>query len=42
MPIDACYELVGHLRRLWKGFDGGREAHDALDAFFARVRARAR
>ena len=33
-----CYELVGQLRRLWKGFDGGREAHDALDAFFADVR----
>jgi hypothetical protein len=42
VPIDACYELVGHLRRHWKGFDGGREAHDELDAFFARVRARAR
>ena len=36
-PIDACYELVGHLRRLWRGFDGGREAHDALDGFFDRV-----
>ena len=23
VPIDACYELVGELRRLWKGFDGG-------------------
>ena len=32
VPIDACYELVGQLRRLWRGFDGGREAHDALDA----------
>jgi hypothetical protein len=42
VPIDACYELVGHLRRLWRGFDGGREAHEALDDFFARVRARAR
>jgi hypothetical protein len=42
VPIDACYELVGHLRRLWRGFDGGREAHEALDAFFDRVRARAR
>jgi hypothetical protein len=42
VPIDACYELVGHLRRLWRGFDGGREAHAALDAFFARVRGRAR
>jgi len=41
VPIDACYELVGHLRRLWRGFDGGREAHDALDSFFDRVRARA-
>jgi hypothetical protein len=40
VPIDACYELVGHLRRLWRGFDGGREAHDALDSFFDRVRAR--
>lgn len=42
VPIDACYELVGQLRRLWRGFDGGREAHDELDAFFGRVRARAR
>jgi hypothetical protein len=42
VPIDACYELVGHLRRLWRGFDGGREAHDAMDGFFDRVRARAR
>jgi len=42
VPIDACYELVGHLRLLWKGFDGGREAHAALDAFFAGVRERAR
>ncbi len=42
VPIDVCYELVGELRRLWKGFDGGTEAHDALDAFFDRVRARSR
>jgi hypothetical protein len=41
VPIDACYELVGHLRKLWRGFDGGTEAHAALDAFFERVRARA-
>ena len=42
VPIDACYELVGHMRRLWRGFDGGREAHEELDGFFDRVRARAR
>ena len=41
VPIDACYELVGQLRRLWKGFDGGAEARAALDAFFANVRSRA-
>ena len=37
----ACYELVGQLRRLWKGFDGGAEARQALEEFFAGVRARA-
>jgi hypothetical protein len=41
VPIDVCYELVGQLRRLWKGFDGGTEAHAALDAFFDRVLERA-
>jgi len=34
VPIDACYELVGEVRRLWRGFDGGREANDAIDQFF--------
>ena len=42
VPIDACYELVGHLRTLWRGFDGGKEANAKLDAFFDDVRARAR
>ena len=42
VPIDTCYELVGQLRKLWRGFDGGSEAHALIDAFFARVRARSR
>jgi len=42
VPIDACYELVGHLRRLWRGFDGGKEANQKLDDFFEDVQARAR
>ncbi|MFJ4918862.1 DUF5947 family protein [Streptomyces sp. NPDC088725] len=42
VPIDACYELVGQLRTLWRGFDGGREAHAAMDAFFAQVEGRSR
>jgi hypothetical protein len=41
VPIDTCYELVGHLRRLWRGFDGGAEANAKLDSFFEGVRARA-
>jgi hypothetical protein len=41
VPIDACYELVGHLRTLWRGFDGGRQAHEKLDTFFEDVRVRA-
>ncbi|MEU7906456.1 DUF5947 family protein [Actinoplanes sp. NPDC049118] len=39
VPVDACYELVGRLRLLWRGFDGGQEAHEAMEQFFARVRA---
>jgi Family of unknown function (DUF5947) len=42
VPIDACYELVGRLRTLWRGFDGGTEAHRAMNAFFATVSARSR
>jgi Family of unknown function (DUF5947) len=42
VPIDACYELVGQLRLLWRGFDGGTEVHDAMDEFFEHVAARSR
>lgn len=41
-PIDACYELVGHVRLHWKGFDGGQEAWEAIDGFFDRLRERSR
>ena len=40
VPIDACYELVGRIRRRWKGFDGGEDAWKEIDAFFAEVRGR--
>ena len=42
VPIDICYELVGRMRLLWQGFDGGAEARAALDAFFEQVARRAR
>jgi hypothetical protein len=42
VPIDTCYELVGRLRQVWRGFDGGSDAHAAMDEFFAMVSARSR
>jgi hypothetical protein len=42
VPIDTCYELVGRLRQLWRGFDGGTEVHLAMDEFFAGVADRSR
>lgn len=37
VPIDACYEFVGRLRLLWRGFDGGREAREFMADFFRVV-----
>jgi hypothetical protein len=42
VPIDACYELAGRMRMLWRGFDGGTEARDSMAEFLNGVRARAR
>ena len=42
VPIDVCYALVGQLRRVWRGFDGGSEARQAIDDFFADIAARSR
>lgn len=41
VPIDACYEFVGRLRMLWRGFDGGQQARAFIDDFFADIKARA-
>jgi hypothetical protein len=40
VPISACYELVGRIRRSWKGFHGGEEAWREIDDFFAGLRER--
>jgi Family of unknown function (DUF5947) len=34
VPIDACYEFVGRLRMLWRGFDGGQDVRNYVDEFF--------
>lgn len=42
VPIDACYEFVGRLRMLWRGFDGGQDVHDFVDEFFDGIKARSK
>ena len=42
VPIDVCYELVGRIRRAWRGFQGGDDVWREIDAFFERAADRAR
>jgi hypothetical protein len=42
VPIDACYELAGRLRTVWRGFDGGQDARTVITDFFASVAGRSR
>jgi hypothetical protein len=42
VPIDACYEFVGRLRMLWRGFDGGHEVREFVDGFFEQIMARSK
>jgi hypothetical protein len=37
VPVDLCYELVGLIRLLWRGFDGGQEVHEAIEGYFATL-----
>jgi hypothetical protein len=41
VPLDACYELVGRIRRTWTGFSGGAAAQAEIDRFFADLAGRA-
>ncbi|GFG55205.1 hypothetical protein CQY20_31590 [Mycolicibacterium agri] len=42
VPIDACYEFVGRLRMMWRGFDGGQDARNYIDEFFESLDSRSR
>jgi Family of unknown function (DUF5947) len=42
VPIDACYEFVGRLRMMWRGFDGGQDVRNYIDDFFDRLGIRSR
>lgn len=41
VPLDACYELVGRIRKAWTGFGGGDGVERAIDGFFAELLRRA-
>jgi uncharacterized protein DUF5947 len=42
VPIDACYELTGRVKRSWRGFDGGEEVWKEIEDYFTALRARSR
>jgi hypothetical protein len=42
LPIDACYEFVGRLRMLWRGFDGGQDVRTFIDEFFDAIDGRSK
>ncbi|HUK33387.1 MAG TPA: DUF5947 family protein [Vicinamibacterales bacterium] len=41
VPIDVCYELVGRIRRGWRGIQGGDDLWHDIDEFFEHVTRRA-
>jgi hypothetical protein len=42
VPIDACFELAGGVRKAWKGMDGGDGVRSLVEAQLAGLRARSR
>jgi hypothetical protein len=40
VPIDTCYELVGLIRLSWRGLSGGDEVWQAIEKFFADLKAK--
>jgi hypothetical protein len=39
LPVDRCYALVGLIKSRWSGITGGRAVDEAIDGFFASLRA---
>src|SRR5262249_2544686 len=37
VPIDVCYELVGLIRVVWRGLQGGDDVSRRIDEFFTRA-----
>jgi hypothetical protein len=41
VPIDACYRMIGEVRRHWQGASGGDQVWQQLEVLFAELQARA-
>jgi hypothetical protein len=41
VPIDACYKLVGLIRRSWRGLGGGTEVWEAVVGYFQEIQRKA-
>jgi len=41
LPVDACYGLIGRIRRAWSGFGGGPEVPAQIAAVLTEARRRA-
>jgi hypothetical protein len=37
VPLDRCFELIGLVRRDWRGFSGGDEVWRTVDRFFEEL-----
>ncbi|OBC08547.1 hypothetical protein A5784_06690 [Mycobacterium sp. 852013-50091_SCH5140682] len=42
VPIDSCYEFVGRIRLLWRGFDGGHDVRRYIAEYFGALAHRSR
>lgn len=42
VPIDSCYEFVGRMRLLWRGFDGGQDVRRYIGEYFGMLAQRSR
>ncbi|GCE24296.1 DUF5947 family protein [Dictyobacter kobayashii] len=40
VPIDSCYQLVGMIRRTWRGFSGGATVWQGITDYFAAIQAK--
>jgi hypothetical protein len=42
VPIEDCYRLVGLIRTNWRGFSGGSEVWERIEAFFEELDGRSK